>query len=167
MARESDPNSDRYANTLAAAFYRLGRYTEAVELLEQARRMRTTSVFTAAEETLRPPMTLESTAIARQVPFSVPSGADSVQLYQSSRGSVWDWLYLAMAQFHLGRLDDAKRSLDAAECWFGECGLAAETATGGRAGGRESGPYDLSLIPWPRRLELQILRGQARRLIMQ
>jgi len=167
MARKSDPNSDRYANTLAAAFYRLGRYTEAVELLEQARRMRTTSVFTAAEETLRPPMTLESTAISRQVPFSVPSEADSVQLYQSSRGSVWDWLYLAMAQFHLGRLDDAKRSLDAAECWFGECGLAAETATGGRAGGRESGPYDLSLIPWPRRLELQILRGQARSLIMQ
>jgi tetratricopeptide (TPR) repeat protein len=164
-ARNSDLTSDRYANTLAAALYRLKRYTEAVEVLEQARRMRTTNVFTAAERAFRPPMTQESTAVGRQVPYVDPSGADSLQLYQSSRGSVWDWLYLAMAQFHLGKLDDAKRSLDVAECWFGECGLATEAATRKRAANSEIGPYDLSLIPWSRRLELQILRGQARRLI--
>ena len=163
-ARLSDPNSDRYAYTLAAASYRLGKYKDAYDLLEQVRQMRTANISTATDGALRQSTKPASPPVG-QFPVPVPLEADAAQLYQPSTGSVWDWLYLAMVQSELGKPDEAARSLDVAERWFAERGPAADAATGQQAGVSETGPYDLSLIPWPRRLELKILLEQARRLV--
>jgi WD40 repeat protein/Flp pilus assembly protein TadD len=70
------------------------------------------------------------------------------------RGTIWDWLFLAMAHSRLGHTDEARQWLAKSVQWL-EQPDDVKTAD-----------YpDLFPLTWTRRLEIQILRGEAEALL--
>jgi tetratricopeptide (TPR) repeat protein len=118
-----------YLNTLGAAHYRAGEYDKAVQRLEESRQ-----------------------AFIRERELSRQSARPSRPQKPGDDGTVWDWLFLAMAHHQLGKTEEARKWLDKATP------VVEQYASDNR---KEAG----SSLTWNQRVELRLLHREATKLL--
>jgi WD40 repeat protein/tetratricopeptide (TPR) repeat protein/tRNA A-37 threonylcarbamoyl transferase component Bud32 len=140
QALEMEPNNPDCLGTLGAALYRAGRFPAAIQRLNEA--------MAAAEK--RPTFHGKKAVKLDKPPVEFKEGSEPPPL----RGTVFDWLFLAMAHEECGFHDEAQRWLDHAVRWMER-----------REQGKSEAHEGAASRPWERRLALQQLHREAQNLI--